>query len=159
MKKTSKIAPPRDGRKKTKAAAPKPRQPAKKTQTVLVVEDEERIGNMAQLFLELQGYRVFVANSGAAALAIFAEQPSEIDLLITDLLMPSIDGATLTRALRKQKKDLPVILASGVDAQDFVDELKGAQIFLAPAKAVHTPSASRRGPQSLWREGRLGGGP
>jgi CheY-like chemotaxis protein len=125
MKKTAKIAQPRDGRKKTRAASTAPLKPAQGGQTVLVVEDEERIGNMAQLFLELQGYRVLVANSGAAALAIFAEQPSEIDLLITDLLMPSIDGATLTRALRKKRRDLPVILASGVDAADFADELKG----------------------------------
>jgi two-component system cell cycle sensor histidine kinase/response regulator CckA len=125
MKKTSKIAQRRDVPKKKKTVSRAPRKPAEGAQTVLVVEDEERIGNMAQLFLELHGYRVLVANSGAAALAIWGEHAPEIALVITDMLMPSIDGATLTRALRKKRRDLPVILASGVDAGDFTEELKG----------------------------------
>jgi DNA-binding response OmpR family regulator len=137
MKKTSKIAQPPASRKKTRAASPAPRKPSQGVETVLVVEDEERIGNMAQLFLELHGYHVLVANSGAAALAIWAERSSEIDLVITDMLMPSIDGATLTRALRKKRRDLPVILASGVDTGDFADELKGLE-FCARLQKPYT---------------------
>jgi CheY-like chemotaxis protein len=103
----------------------KPRATSRAAQTLLVVDDENDIAKMAQLFLELNGYRVLVADSGAAALELWAEQSSDIDLLVTDLVMPSIDGATLTRALRKRRPDLPVILATGADAGDFTEELKG----------------------------------
>lgn len=80
---------------------------------------------MARLALEDHGYLVLVANSGATALALWAQHFSTIDLVITDMLMPSIDGATLTRAFRRKRPDLPVVLASGADSDDFADELKG----------------------------------
>ena len=117
-----------------KAAGPKPERP-KQIQTVLVVDDEEQIGNMGKMFLELNGYSVLTANSGAAALALWAEQSSEVDLVITDLVMPSIDGATLTRAMRKKRPDVPVILATGADERDFTEELKGLKF----AGHLHKP--------------------
>jgi CheY-like chemotaxis protein len=124
VKKTSKIANVRAAGKKT-GGTKAPVAPKKKAKTVLVVDDEDHIGNMAKLFLELYGYQVLPANSGAAALALWAKRSSEIDLVITDLVMPSIDGATLIRALRKKRPDIPVILATGADAGDFTEELKG----------------------------------
>lgn len=123
MKKTSKTS---AGAGAKKATGSKPLRSSKKqTKTVLIIDDEEQIGNMGKMFLELYDYRVLTANSGAAALALWAEQSSEIDLVITDLVMPSIDGATLTRAMRKKRPDVPVILATGADESDFTEELKG----------------------------------
>ena len=124
MKKTSKTAKSEKGTRKT-SGMKAPGTSRRLAQTLLVVDDEDQIGKMAQLFLELNGYRVMVANSGAAALALWAEQFSKIELVITDLVMPSIDGATLTRALRRKRPDIPIILATGADAADFTDELKG----------------------------------
>ncbi|MEP6685705.1 MAG: PAS domain S-box protein [Verrucomicrobiota bacterium] len=82
-------------------------------ETILVVDDEPTIRDAAQSLLLRHGYKVLVADDGIAALAIFAQQASEIDLVLTDIVMPLMDGLTLVRTLRKMNPETKIILSSG----------------------------------------------
>ena len=79
--------------------------------TILLVEDEELLRAGVQEVLEIQGYNVISAPDGEQALACLAAQT--IDLIITDLVMPKMDGVDFVKQLRKIKPDLPVIVVSG----------------------------------------------
>ena len=79
--------------------------------TILLVEDEELLRAGVQEVLEIQGYNVISAPDGEQALACLAAQT--IDLIITDLVMPKMDGVDFVKQLREVKPDLPVIVVSG----------------------------------------------
>lgn len=81
--------------------------------TLLLVDDEElvRVGT-AQMLEEL-GYRIVQAGSGAEALAVIRERSAEIDAIVTDFLMPGMNGATLAREAQAIRPALPVLLITG----------------------------------------------
>ncbi|CAI8811277.1 PAS domain S-box protein [Pseudomonas chlororaphis] len=79
---------------------------------VLVVDDDSLVLTSTTLLLEDLGHQVLCAMSGTQALQRFAEYPA-IDLMITDLAMPVMDGGQLASAVRLLRPDLPIILASG----------------------------------------------
>jgi two-component system cell cycle sensor histidine kinase/response regulator CckA len=80
--------------------------------TILLVEDEDPVRAFAARALRNKGYTVLEAHSGESALDILGE-PHPIALLITDMIMPGVDGATLARTAREQRPDLRVIIISG----------------------------------------------
>lgn len=80
--------------------------------TVLVVDDEPQLRMMLTHFLGQEGFTVLTAGCGSEAISLFRSHP-EIDLLITDILMPGMDGPSLAAALRSIKPDLAVLLMSG----------------------------------------------
>jgi len=80
-------------------------------EAVLMVEDDPMVRLSARGILERGGYRVADAESGEAALALAAGQ--QFDLLVTDLVMPGIDGTELARRLRQRQPELPVLFVSG----------------------------------------------
>ena len=82
---------------------------------ILVVDDEPCILEAAKRVLEGWGYKPLLAEDGVAALAIYARQPDEIDLVLTDLVMPLMDGLMLIRALRKLNPAQKIILSTGRD--------------------------------------------
>jgi CheY-like chemotaxis protein len=82
-------------------------------ETVLLVEDEEMVRNLARRVLERQGYRVVVAASGAEALRLFSERGAEIDLLLTDVVMPQMNGRELHEILKRSRPDLKAVFMSG----------------------------------------------
>jgi PAS domain S-box-containing protein len=82
-------------------------------ETVLVVEDQEAVRRLTKTILEEHGYRVLEAASGAEAHAVAKEHAGEIDLLLTDVVMPGMDGRTLSGQLRDLRPNLRVILMSG----------------------------------------------
>lgn len=79
---------------------------------VLVVDDDSLVLTSTCLLLEDLGHRVISATSGAQALKAF-DSESAIDLVITDMAMPQMNGAQLAQAIRTLKPDLPIILATG----------------------------------------------
>jgi len=87
--------------------------PAAYPSTVLLVDDEElvRIGT-AEILMDL-GYTVVQASSGAEALGLLRRDEFEIDLLVSDYLMPGIDGASFVREARKLRPGLPALLITG----------------------------------------------
>jgi CheY-like chemotaxis protein len=82
-------------------------------ETVLVVEDQEAVRRLTKTILEEHGYRVLEAASGAEAHAVAREHAGEIDLLLTDVVMPGMDVRTLSGQLRDLRPNLRVILMSG----------------------------------------------
>ena len=84
-----------------------------KTARILVVDDEAHARVALEKLLARQGFVVESAKDGAGALAAFAERP--FDVVVTDLLMPEMDGVELLRRLRQAQADLPVLVVTADD--------------------------------------------
>jgi two-component system, cell cycle sensor histidine kinase and response regulator CckA len=82
-------------------------------QTIMVVDDEEMILTMAQMVLSGQGYRMLTATSGEKALETLGQTQSLIDLLITDMVMPGMNGRELIERVRALSPQTRVLCASG----------------------------------------------
>ena len=82
------------------------------TGTILLVEDEAMVRAVAERALTRQGYQVLTANNGEEALELI-EEGTEFDLLISDVVMPQMDGPTLVRTARAKYPDLKVLFMSG----------------------------------------------
>ncbi len=82
-------------------------------ETVLVVEDEERIRGLLDAVLGDSGYRVLMAANGKEALELAAQHDNQIDLLLTDVVMPRMGGAELADQLESSAPDLRVLFMSG----------------------------------------------
>lgn len=94
--------------------------PRGKGQCILVVDDETSILEMTRQTLEAFNYRVITAEDGAQAVGLFAVHAKEIDAVITDMMMPYMDGAALIKALRGINPQLPILAASGMAANGTV---------------------------------------
>ncbi len=81
--------------------------------TVLVVDDDGKIRELAREILEMNGYMVLVAREGEEALRIAAEHVGSIDLLISDMIMPRMSGAQLFEQLALARRDLKALYISG----------------------------------------------
>jgi two-component system cell cycle sensor histidine kinase/response regulator CckA len=96
--------------------------------TVMLVEDEDPVRLFGARALRGKGYRVIEATTGGAALKLFQEgEADEIDLLVTDIVMPELDGPSLIAEARKFRPSLPVICVSGYAESEFRDKLDGLQ--------------------------------
>ncbi|HEY0710202.1 MAG TPA: ATP-binding protein, partial [Polyangia bacterium] len=97
------------------------------TETVLLAEDEESVRRFAVRALEAHGYVVIAAAGGREAMAAFDARRSEIDLVITDVIMPDQGGRVLASFVRARSSDLPILYISGyaeeaVVSQGMLDE-------------------------------------
>lgn len=86
-------------------------QPGK--QTILVVEDQAALLELAKSMLEMEDYNVLGAESGVRALAVANGFKGEIHLLLTDIMMPGMKGDELYRLLREQRPELKVLYMTG----------------------------------------------
>jgi CheY-like chemotaxis protein len=86
------------------------------TETVLIVEDEDAILNIAKTILDRLGYTVLTANSPARALRLAGEYAGDIHLLITDVVMPEMNGRELANRLTAAKPGLKCLFMSGYTA-------------------------------------------
>ena len=82
-------------------------------ETILLVEDEVNLRHLARQYLEKQGYRILEAEDGAAALQIAAGHKDKIDLLLTDVVMPGMNGRELATQITAQRPDVRVLYMSG----------------------------------------------
>ncbi|MCU1268079.1 MAG: Blue-light-activated protein [Acidobacteria bacterium] len=82
-------------------------------ETILLVEDEAQVRQIAQQILESLGYRVIAAENGEQALTIASEYPHNINLMVTDVVMPQMGGRELVDRLSPLRADLRVIFMSG----------------------------------------------
>ncbi|HJW95619.1 MAG TPA: response regulator [Thermoanaerobaculia bacterium] len=87
--------------------------PARGTESILVVEDEQLVRTILRETLEEQGYHVLEASTHAEALALTRNPGVKIDLLLTDVVLPDRNGRTLAEAARERRRRLPVIYMSG----------------------------------------------
>lgn len=89
------------------------------TGTVLLVEDEDAVRLFAARALRNKGYNLIEAESGDAALEIIQKRADEIDLMISDVVMPNMDGPTLIRRARELKPDIRAVFISGYAEEAF----------------------------------------
>ena len=107
---------------------PRPRETAiqRGTETVLLVEDEPLVRDIAKSALSDQGYQVLEAEHGEEALVVAREHGAEIQLVLTDVVMPKMGGRELVEQLRKVRPAIRVLYMSGytaasIDEQDVVE--------------------------------------
>lgn len=98
--------------------------------TILLVEDEEAVLAFASRALKTRGYNVLEATNGEIALEIFEEYGDEIDLMVSDVVMPNMDGPTMAKKVRETWPDIKVIFISGYTEDAFEDELERPEDFV-----------------------------
>jgi CheY-like chemotaxis protein len=100
-----------------------------KGKKILVVDDNKTYGRLMSILLSKQGYKIYIEENVNEALKLLNKD--EFSLIISDLVMPNDDGVDFLKVLKEneQTKDIPVIIISGYDTQDHVDNLKGLGAF------------------------------
>jgi two-component system cell cycle sensor histidine kinase/response regulator CckA len=92
--------------------------------TVLLVEDEDAVRSFAVRALRTRGYKVLEAISGVDALEVMKEHGADVDIVVSDVVMPEMDGPTLLKHLRKANPDLKIIFVSGYAEDAFRNNLE-----------------------------------
>ena len=113
------------------AAAPTPSADVESRGVVLLVEDEPRVRAQARRLLQRSGYEVVEASDGTEGKRLFAERQGDIDVVVTDVVMPLIGGVDMVAALRATRPDLPVVFVSGYTAEEQGLPLDERTAFLA----------------------------
>ena len=83
------------------------------TGSILLVEDEDMVRTVAERALTRHGYKVMTASNGEEALEILELGDTEFDLIISDVVMPVMDGPTMVRKVRQKRPDMPILFMSG----------------------------------------------
>jgi len=99
--------------------------PAFGTETILLVDDDDRVRNMAQQMIEMGGYRVFAAASGEEALKTYTSHRAEISLVILDLIMPGMGGKSCLEDLLRIDPAARVLVASGYSSNGLAIDKEG----------------------------------
>ena len=99
------------------------------TASILLVEDEDhvRAGNVRAL--KMRGYEVHEASSGVEALEVLEELGGKIDLVVSDVVMPEMDGPTLLGEIRKTRPEMKFIFVSGYAEDAFAKNLPEGEKF------------------------------
>ena len=87
---------------------------------ILVVDDEAPILEITKTALLTHNYKVFTANDGIEGTTLYAEHQDEISLVLTDMMMPSMDGSNTIRTLQNMNPQLKIIAASGLGSNEQV---------------------------------------
>ena len=95
-------------------------------ESILVVDDEERMRKLIKDFLTNKGYHILQAEDGEKALEIYQENKSKIMLVLLDVMMPKLDGWSVLRQIRQENKELPIIMLTARGEEN--DELKGFEL-------------------------------
>lgn len=131
---------------------------------ILVVDDEDDVRNLCMEIIEYLGFQAIGAADGNEALQIFRELASEIDLVILDMTMPNMDGASAFHGLRLIRPDVKVIISSGYSEKDVSShftEDRPSNFIQKPFKVeelrtdiyqLMNPKAASDGKQRPWRE-------
>jgi two-component system cell cycle sensor histidine kinase/response regulator CckA len=111
------------------AAGPKPRADLTGQGTILLVEDEEGLRSLNARGLRSRGYSVIEASNGVEAMEALEEKDGAVDLVVSDVVMPEMDGPTLLKAMRGRNPDLKIIFVSGYAEDAFEKSLPENQQF------------------------------
>ena len=126
-KRTRKKAEPEATRPET--AEPKPKADLTGQGTILLVEDEEGLRSLNARGLRSRGYTVIEASNGIEALEAMEEKDGAIDLVVSDVVMPEMDGPTLLRRMRAVNPNLKIIFVSGYAEDAFAKSLDENEKF------------------------------
>jgi PAS domain S-box-containing protein len=94
----------------------KPELPRGKGELILVIDDEKSVGSITRQSLESAGYRAIVAGDGAEGVSLFVQNQEEIVLVLTDMMMPVMDGAATIKAIHRIAPEAKIVAMSGVAA-------------------------------------------
>jgi CheY-like chemotaxis protein len=110
-----------------------PELPTGHGELILVVDDEAAIREITKSTLEAYGYRVLAAGDGTEAVALGAQYKDEIKVLLTDVMMPFMDGPATIRAVQKLNPKIKLIVSSGLKENARVVEARslGVKVFLS----------------------------
>lgn len=92
--------------------------PRGRGEMILIVDDEPTILAITRQILETFGYRVVTAEDGAQAMALYTQHQNEVQGILTDMMMPVMDGPALIAAVRRLHPTVPIIAASGLSGRD-----------------------------------------
>ena len=123
-----------NGAAREPAAEAKPRADLTGQGTILLVEDEEGLRSLNARGLRSRGYSVIEASNGVEALEALEEKNGAVDLVVSDVVMPEMDGPTLLKAMRGRNPDLKIIFVSGYAEDAFEKSLPENQQFAFLAK-------------------------
>ena len=98
--------------------------------TVLLVEDEDAVRSFAARALGQRGYKVLEASTGAEAFEVFEGHDGEVDLVVSDVVMPEMDGPTLMKELRRDHPEIKIIFMSGYAEDAFRRNLDEKEDFM-----------------------------
>lgn len=96
--------------------------PSGSGELILVVDDEEAVRNITGQTLQAYGYSVLTAADGAEAVALYARHQKEVRLVLTDMMMPVMDGSATIQVLRRMNASVPIIAASGLNRASGADQ-------------------------------------
>jgi CheY-like chemotaxis protein len=102
--------------------------PRGKGETILVVDDETSILSVTSKTLQAFGYHVLSAADGAEAVAIYAQHRSEIAVVLTDIMMPVMDGAAVIRVLQRINPAVKIIATSGLNTNGSAVKVPGLNV-------------------------------
>jgi hypothetical protein len=123
---TFRIHLPADATLHTGAPLPKATEiPLGRGELVLVVDDEHSIRDITQQTLEAFGYRVLTAGDGVTAVGLYANPAHQVALVLTDMMMPVMDGSSTIQALRRINPLVKIIASSGIDLVDNLAKAAG----------------------------------
>ena len=95
-------------------------------ESILVVDDEDRMRKLIKDFLTNKGYHILEAEDGEKALEIYQQNQSKIMLILLDVMMPKLDGWSVLRQIRQSNKELPIIMLTARGEEQ--DELFGFEL-------------------------------
>ncbi|MBW4424843.1 MAG: response regulator [Nostoc desertorum CM1-VF14] len=98
---------------------------------ILVVDDETRILETTKILLEVYSYRVLTASNGIEAIALYVQHENEISVVLMDMMMPLMDGATAITTLQKINSQVKVVAVSGLNVSEKLVKIPGVKNFLA----------------------------
>lgn len=100
---------------------------------ILIVDDEVAVQQITQTSLETYNYRTLIASDGIEAIATYADRKQQIDLVLMDMMMPSMDGLTAIRTLQRMNPQVKIIATSGLASNDRLAKAAGidVQAFLS----------------------------
>jgi two-component system cell cycle sensor histidine kinase/response regulator CckA len=114
---------------KEAAEPPKPRPDLTGQGTILLVEDEDGLRSLNARGLRSRGYSVIEASNGVEAMEALDEKDGAVDLVVSDVVMPEMDGPTLLREMRKRNPNLKIIFVSGYAEEAFDKSLPENEQF------------------------------
>jgi len=105
---------------------------------VLIVDDEAAIREVTQTSLEIYGYQTLTANDGIEAISLYVQNPGAIDLVIVDMMMPSMDGALAIRTLKKINPSVQIIAVSGLITSELCQDVMDTEVLAFLSKPFTT---------------------
>ena len=121
------------------------------TGRVLLVEDEDVVRSFAVRALKSRGYEVLEAATGIEALELMEANGGDIDIVVSDVVMPEMDGPTLLKELRRKNPDLKIIFVSGYPNDAFKASLDEKEQFAFLPKPFSLPELAAKVKQELAR--------